>query len=317
MAAPKSQLGKQQEQLAWMLLAPTIIIMLVVAAWPLYKAVSISFTNERLGKPGQSEYVGLENYTKILLPKFDKEGAISRKSNGDIRWGDGDWWSAVSNTLWLTFVSVILETVLGLGIALVLHSKFKGRGFLRTAVLVPWAVPTVVSARMWAWMYNDVFGVYNDMLLRLGVIDSPIAWLANKQTALAAIIAMEVWKTTPFMALLLLAGLQIIPGDIYEAADIDGASQVQQFFSLTLPLIRPAIFVALIFRTLDALRIFDAIKVMTNGGSGTETMATLGYKNMFDFQKLGYGSAMSVVIFFIITIFVVSYVTTFDIQETA
>ncbi|MDM8531474.1 sugar ABC transporter permease [Anaerolineales bacterium HSG25] len=317
MAAPKSQLGKQQEQLAWMLLAPTILIMLIVAAWPLYKAVSISFTNERLGKPGQSEYVGLENYTKILLPKFDDDGSISRKSNGDIRWGDDDWWDSVSNTLWLTFISVILETVLGLGIALVLHSKFKGRGFLRTAVLVPWAVPTVVSARMWAWMYNDVFGVYNDMLLRLGVIDSPIAWLANKQTALAAIIAMEVWKTTPFMALLLLAGLQIIPGDIYEAADIDGASKIQQFFSITLPLVRPAIFVALIFRTLDALRIFDAIKVMTNGGSGTETMATLAYKNLFDFQKLGYGSAMSVVIFFIITIFVVSYVTTFDIQETA
>lgn len=317
MAAPRSQFAKQQERLAYMLLAPTLLVILLVAAWPLYKAVSISFTDERLGSPGQGEYVGLENYTELLGPRYDKEGNIRYDKEGTMRWSDKDWWEALGNTLWLTVASVLLETVLGLGIALVINSKFTGRGLMRTAVLVPWAIPTVVSARMWAWMYNDVFGVFNNMFMTLGLISEPIAWLANRQTALAAIIAMEVWKTTPFMALLLLAGLQIIPGDIYEAADIDGASKIQQFFRLTLPLLRPAIMVALIFRTLDALRVFDAIKVMTNGGSGTEVMATYAYKNLFDFQKLGYGSAISVVMFFIIAAFVVFYVTTFNIEEAA
>ena len=164
-------------------------------------------------------------------------------------------------------------------------------------------------------MDNDVVGVINDMAMRLGLIDSPIAWLSNQSTALMAVVIMEVWKTTPFMALLILAGLQIIPGDVYEAADIDGASKVRQFFSVTLPLLRPAILVALIFRTLDSLRIFDAIKVMTNGGSGTEVMSTYAHRNLFDFQKLGYGNAISVVIFIIIAIFVVVYITTLGIGE--
>ncbi|MCB0155405.1 MAG: sugar ABC transporter permease [Anaerolineae bacterium] len=304
----RSRFAKQQERLAYMLLTPTLLLILVVAAWPLYKAVSISFTNERLGRPGASEYVGLENYSDLLWN-------YRERSDGSVRIGDNNFYEAVRNTLILTFASVFLETVIGLGVALVINSKFKGRGLMRTAVLIPWAIPTVVSAQMWSWMYNDVFGVFNDMLMRVGVLSQPIAWLANPTTALMSITAMEVWKTTPFMALLLLAGLQIIPGDIYEAADIDGASPVQQFFSLTLPLLRPAILVALIFRTMDALRIFDAIKVMTNGGSGTEVMSTYAYKNMFDFQKLGYGNAISVVIFFIIAVFVIVYVTSIKVEE--
>ena len=307
--AERSQFAKQQERLAYMLLAPTLLLILVVAAWPLYQAITLSFTNERLGQPGQGEYVGFENYTDLL-------GSFRTRSDGSTRFRyDGDFYEAVGNTIVLTLASVVLETVIGLAIALVINSKFKLRGFMRTAVLVPWAIPTVVSAQMWRWMYNDVFGVINDMFMKVGIIAEPIAWLANKNTALGAIIAMEVWKTTPFMALLLLAGLQIISGDIYEAADIDGANKVQQFFTLTLPLLRPAILVALIFRTLDALRIFDAIKVMTNGGSGTEVMATYAYRNLFDFQKLGYGNAINVVIFFIIAIFVVTYVTTLKVEE--
>ncbi|MEM7343842.1 MAG: sugar ABC transporter permease, partial [Chloroflexota bacterium] len=266
------------------------------------------FTDERLGRPGQGEYVGLKNYEDLLW-------RVRERSDGSIRIGDNDFYEAITNTIILTFVSVALELLLGLGIALVINSKFRGRGLMRTAVLVPWAIPTVVSAQMWAWMYHDVFGVFNDMLERVSVIAGPIAWLAEPTTALLAITAMEVWKTTPFMALLLLAGLQIIPGDIYEAADIDGASPIQQFFSLTLPLLRPAILVALIFRTMDALRIFDAIKVMTNGGSGTEVMSTYAHRNLFDFQKLGYGSAISVVIFIIIAVFVVVYVTSIRVEE--
>ncbi len=311
----RGQLARQQERLAYMLLAPTLLIILTVAAWPLYTAVYTSFTNERLGQPGQEEYIGFENYIDLLGPRYDREGNLRYDSEGNLRLSDDDWWESLGNTLWLTVVSVLLETILGLGIALVINSKFPGRGFMRTAVLIPWAIPTVVSARMWAWMYNDVFGVFNDMFISVGLIAEPIAWLADRQTALFSIIAMEVWKTTPFMALLLLAGLQIIPSDIYEAASIDGANKIQQFFRLTLPLLRPAIMVALIFRTLDALRIFDAIKVMTNGGSGTEVMATYAYKNLFDFQRLGYGSAICVVMFFIIAAFVIIYVTAFDVEE--
>ncbi len=306
--APQSKFAKQQERLAFMLLAPTLILIVVVAAWPLYQAIRLSFTDERLGSPGQGEYIGLENYEDLLW-------RYRTRSDGSARIGDGDFYQAVRNTIVLTIASVVLETVIGLGIALVINSKFKGRGLMRTAVLVPWAIPTVVSAQMWKWMYNDVFGVINDMFMRTGILSGPVAWLANPTTALGAIIAMEVWKTTPFMALLLLAGLQIIPGDIYEAADIDGASKLQQFLAITLPLLRPAILVALIFRTLDALRIFDAIKVMTGGGSGTEVMATYAHRNLFDFQKLGYGNAISVVIFLIIAVFVVVYVTSIKVEE--
>lgn len=306
--APQSKFAKQQERLAFMLLAPTLILIVVVAAWPLYQAIRLSFTDERLGSPGQGEYIGLENYEDLLW-------RYRTRSDGSARIGDGDFYQAVRNTIVLTIASVALETVIGLGIALVINSKFKGRGLMRTAVLVPWAIPTVVSAQMWKWMYNDVFGVINDMFMRTGILSGPVAWLANPTTALGAIIAMEVWKTTPFMALLLLAGLQIIPGDIYEAADIDGASKLQQFLAITLPLLRPTILVALIFRTLDALRIFDAIKVMTGGGSGTEVMATYAHRNLFDFQKLGYGNAISVVIFLIIAVFVVVYVTSIKVEE--
>jgi trehalose/maltose transport system permease protein len=308
--AAKSQFAKQQERLAYYLLAPTLILIFVVAAWPLYQAVRLSFTNERLGRPGQGEYVGFKNYTALL-------GEFTERADGSTRFKyDKDFYEAVINTVILTVVAVSLELIVGLGIALVINSKFKARGLMRTAVLVPWAIPTIVSAQMWKWMYNDVFGVINDMLLRLGILNEPVAWLANKNLALGAIILMEVWKTAPFMALLLLAGLQIIPGDMYEAADIDGANPLQQFFALTLPLLRPAILVALIFRTMDTLRIFDAIKVMTDGGSGTEVMSTYGYRNLFDFQKLGYGNAISVVIFFIIALFVIGYVTTLRVEES-
>jgi len=311
MAAPQSQFAKEQQRLAYILLAPTIVLILLVAAWPLFQAVKLSFTDERLGRPGQGEYVGLKNYTDLL-------GSFRERSDGSTRFKiDDDFYESVGNTIFLTVVAVAIETILGLLVAMVINSKFKARGLMRTAVLVPWAIPTVVSARMWAWMYNDVFGVINDLGQRLYLIDQPVAWLANKDTALMAVVAMEVWKTTPFMALLILAGLQIIPGDMYEAADIDGANKFQQFFSITLPLLRPAILVAMIFRTMDTLRIFDAIKVMTNGGSGTEVMSTYAHRNMFDFQKLGYGNAISVGIFIIIAVFVIGYLYALNRTEEA
>ena len=211
--------------------------------------------------------------------------------------------------------SVSLELLLGLGIAVVVNSKFPGRSLMRTAMLVPWAIPTAVSSQMWNWMYHDVFGVVNDFFFRVvPLLPEKIAWTASSSTAIWALIAVDVWKTTPFMALLLLAGLQLISADVYEAASVDGATGWRQFVTITLPLLRPAIVVALIFRTLDALRVFELFWIMTKN---TDTMSTLNRKNLVDFQKLGYGSTISVAIFFVIAIFVILYVTLIFREEEA
>jgi trehalose/maltose transport system permease protein len=183
-------------------------------------------------------------------------------------------------------------------------------------MLIPWAIPTVVSSRLWAWMYNDVFGVINDFLVtRLGVLPNKIAWIANPTTSLPAIIAVDVWKTTPFMALLLLAGLQVIPGDIYEAADVDGASKFKQFTALTFPLLRPALLVALIFRTMDAFRVFDVVFVMKGTAPETITLGILARQQLVDLQRLGAGSALSVIIFLFIVVFVILYTRLLRVEE--
>jgi trehalose/maltose transport system permease protein len=267
-----------------------------VALYPLVRTFMLSFTNERLGSSREVRWVGLANYTDLL--------------------SNATFLKSISNTLVFAVGSVFFETVLGLIIALVIHSNFKGRGLLRTAMLIPWAIPTAVSSQMWAWMYNDVFGVINDILFtRLHLIDSKIAWLASPTLALPAIIAVDVWKTTPFMALLILAGLQVIPEDIYEAGDIDGASKWQQFWTMTLPLLRPALVVALIFRSLDALRVFDVIYIMKGTATETVSMAVLARQTMIDLARLGQGAAISVVIFIILAVFVVAYTRFVRVEE--
>jgi trehalose/maltose transport system permease protein len=188
---------------------------------------------------------------------------------------------------------------------------------MRAAMLVPWAIPTVVSAQMWKWMYHDIYGVINDLLVnKFHLLASNIAWVADPATSIPAIAAVDIWKTTPFVALLLLAGLQVIPSDIYEAADVDGANKLQQFLSLTLPLLRPAILVTLIFRTLDSLRVFDVFYVMFGNRQDTQTMAIYDQQNIVAFSDLGYGGAISVAIFVVIGIFVVSYVTFLKVEAT-
>jgi trehalose/maltose transport system permease protein len=220
---------------------------------------------------------------------------------------DRDFWNSVTNTITFTVVSVVLELILGLFIALVINSKFRGRGLLRTAMLIPWAIPTVVSARLWDLMLRDNSGgIINAFLLSTGLIDSPQAWLANQSLQIPAMIAIDVWKTTPFMALILLAGLQVIPSDIYEAANVDGATGIRQFFSMTLPLLRPAITIALVFRTLDAVRVFDLFQVLL--GRGRLSMATYNYDTLINAQDLGYASAIGVVIFALILVFTILYV---------
>jgi trehalose/maltose transport system permease protein len=190
---------------------------------------------------------------------------------------------------------------------MVANSKFKGRSFLRIAILIPWAIPTVVSSKIWAWMFNDIYGVVNVFLTNLHLIPQKIAFLATPITAIPVIIAVDVWKTTPFMSLLLLAGLGLIPSDLYEAAAIDGATAVKQFFSITLPLVMPTLLVALIFRTLDALRVFDIFYIMVGGQGNMATMAIYNQQWLVSFLDAGIGSAASVIILIIIMIFVVLY----------
>ena len=287
-----------KRRLAWILLAPTLLVVAVIALYPLILTIIQSFTNARLASSQETEFVGLENYAFLL------QDTVFR--------------SAVWTTIQFTLITVVFEFLLGLGIALVINSNFKGRGVIRAAMLVPWAIPTVISAQMWKWMYNDVYGVFNDFMVnKTGILNEGVAWISRPETSLWAVAAVDVWKTTPFVALLLLAGLQVIPGDIYEAAKVDGANALQRFWNLTLPLLRPAILVALIFRTLDALRVFDVFYVFFGSRLDTQTMAIYAQQNIVNFSDLGYGATISVAIFFIIAIFVVIYMTAFKVEEEA
>ncbi len=282
-------LAARRARTAWLLLTPTIIVIFLVAVYPLYRTISYSFTDANYLRLGEEKFIGFENYVTLF--------------------SQPEWWTSVRNTATFSVFSVTLEMILGLFIAMVINSQFKGRGLMRAAILIPWAIPTVVSSQMWSWMYNDVIGVVNDILARVGLISQPIGWLGNTATALPAIIAVDVWKTTPFMALLILAGLQTIPGDIYEAARVDGASAIRQFFRITIPLLIPSMLVALIFRTLDALRVFDIVYVMKGTDLTTISMSVYNRQQLVDFNKLGYGSSVSVAIFLIISIFTVIYIT--------
>ena len=301
----KRELNLQQQRVraAYTFLVPMLIMLAMVAAWPLFRSISFSFTDATADTifNGQSEWIGFDNYLERRV-----------RSNGDVRWRgvlvDGDWWNAVWNTVRFSVVSVSLEAILGLLVALVLNMEFRGRGLVRAAILIPWAIPTVVSARMWGWMLNDQFGVINYMMIGVGLIDKPIAWTASSDTAMIAVLIVDVWKTTPFMALLMLAGLQMIPRDMYEAAKLDGIHPVKVFFRVTLPLLRPAILVAVIFRALDALRIFDLIYLLTPQSDSTVTMSVLSYRELQQFGDYGEGSAMSTLLFLIITLFVLLYI---------
>ena len=220
---------------------------------------------------------------------------------------DPDFIKAVWDTLVFTVVSVLLETILGLGIALVVNSPFKGRGVIRAAMLVPWAVITVVSARMWQWMLAPTrVGVINVIFQMLGLGDGNIAFLTQPEWQLPSIIMVDVWKTTPFMALLLLAGLQLIPDELYEAARVDGAGPMRQFISITMPLLRPTMAVALVFRTLDALRVFDLFQVML--AQSRYSMASYNYYQLIGNRAMGKASAIGLIIFIFIFIFAVLYI---------
>lgn len=294
-------LARQRQRAAFWFLAPMLAALFFVAAWPLIRTIWFSLTDTTLSNLYGGEFIGFDNYLSLRI--LDSGRWIWRGTLVD-----PNWWNAVWNTVRFAFVSVFFETILGLIVALVLNAEFKGRGIVRAAILIPWAIPTIVSAKMWAWMLNDQFGIINDILLNLGLIDQKIAWTASVDTAMTAVLIVDIWKTTPFMALLILAGLQMVPRDIYEAAKLDGVNPVKVFFRITLPLIRPALAVAIIFRMLDALRIFDLVYVLTPNSAATKTMSVISRENMIDFDKFAYGAAQSTLLFAIIAIFVSLYI---------
>ncbi|MFB9994154.1 carbohydrate ABC transporter permease [Deinococcus oregonensis] len=300
LAAPIRRRGieaARAQQALWLLL-PTLIAIALVAGYPLYRTIFFSLFDANLTTPDQRTFLGIGNFW-FTTAEGVQLGFLQ----------DPKWWEAVKNTMLFTVVSVFLETVFGMIIALVVNTAFPGRAFLRTAMLVPWAIPTVVSAQMWGYMYNDSFG-----LIGRGLLGGQ-ALLANTDSAIWALIAVDVWKTTSFMALLILAGLQSLPTDMYEAADMDGATKWTQFWRMTLPLLRPALLVALVFRSLDALRVFDVMYVMLGPvNAGSTSMTGYARLQLIDNSLLGVGSAVSVAIFVIIMVIVVLYVSAFRVK---
>lgn len=282
MQADKIQ--SRERRTGWILVIPALLLLLLVYAYPIFSSFWSSLFAENLGTQLQPVFSGLANYQRMM--------------------GDGRFWQAMWNTTIFTVVSVLLELLLGMGIALILHRPFPGRNLVRTIAILPWALPTALIGLAWAWIFNDQFGVVNDILLRLGIIERGINWLGMPNTAMMAAIAADVWKATPFISILLLAGLQSIPADLYEAHSLDGATPWQNFTIITLPLLMPQILIALLFRFAQAFGIFDLIKVMTGGGPGgaTEMVSLYIYATVMRYLDFGYGAALIVVTFLLLVL---------------
>jgi multiple sugar transport system permease protein len=272
-------------RLGWLLVAPAVVAMLVVTAWPVLYACWLSLFRYDLRFPDQRAFVGLDNYLSVLSSEV--------------------WWQSLGNTLIITVGSVAVELLLGFALALLMHRALFGRRTVRTAILIPYGIITVVAALAWKFAFDPTTGFVNALL----GLDQ--AWLTERGSALFVIIFTEIWKTTPFMALLLMAGLTLVPDDLLRAARVDGAAAVQRFFRITLPLMKPAILVALLFRTLDAFRIFDTVFVQTRGAQSTESVSVVGYHTLITRLNLGLGSAVSVLIFVCVVIIAVLFVKGF------
>jgi multiple sugar transport system permease protein len=291
--APRGKITERtrsERRLAWLLCAPAVVAMLLVTAYPIGYAVVLSLQELDLRFPEEGGFAGLDNYSTVLTSSL--------------------WWQDVFNTLFVTVVSVSIELVIGMAIALAMHRAIFGRGAIRVSVLIPYGIVTVVAAFSWQFAFAPDSGFVNNLPL----IADDKAWFGDRFSAFAVVIMAEVWKTTPFIALLLLAGLTTIDDGLYEAAKVDGANAVQRFFRITLPLMKPAILVALLFRTLDAFRIFDTIFIMTGGAQDTESVSILGFNQLIERLNLGLGSAVSVLIFFSVLIIAFIYIRGFGVR---
>ncbi len=279
----------QKTRLRWarLFILPSILLLVLVAAFPLTATLFYSLTDTNLSDLKTYSIIGFDNYQYLF--------------------SDRRFQNAVMTTVTFTLISVFLEIGLGTAVALLLNRSFRGRGFLRASILVPWAIPTVVSSRIWAWLYHDRFGFINGILQNFGIIENPIAFMGDPQLLLPAIIAVDVWKTTPFAALLILAGLSTIPKELYDAAAVDGASPMRRFITITLPQLKPAFLITITFRTLDAMRVFDVIYIMQGSNEKTASISIYAREQMVDFQEVGTGSAASIIMFLIISIFTIGY----------
>ncbi len=274
----KLSLRQQDALIGFLLIIPSLIIILGISLQPILSTLYLSLFETSRGIDAEKTFVGLGNYLALL--------------------GDAVFWVTIGRTLYFTVVSVGLELILGLAIAQLIHSRPPGWRFLRTSLIIPWAVPTIVNGTMWRWIYNADYGALNGLLLQLGLIDRYVAWLTRPFTAMNLVILADIWHSVPFIALILQAALATLPPDLEEAAAVDGANALQRFLFIRLPLLRPAILVALVIRTVEAFRVFDIIYVITNGGPafGTVTISFLTYLETFSFGHVGRGSALSFLI---------------------
>jgi ABC-type sugar transport system permease subunit len=272
----------------FLLLLPALASIGAVSVYPVLLGLWLSFRDTTLSSPTDS-FVGIGNYLQLF--------------------SDSQFWNAWIHTIQFTCASTLLETVIGLLMALVLCERFRGRGMVRAAMLVPWAIPTVVTSKMFGWLFDGQNGIVNYLLRTVGIIHQNVDWYGSPHFALTTIIIADVWKTTPFIALLLLAGLQTIPGSLSEASVIDGANAWQRFWYVRLPLLAPTLLIASMFRALDAFRIFDLVYVLTGGGpaDSTEVLSTLTYKSLFSALQVGYGSSLSTIMFITETLFAIAF----------
>jgi trehalose/maltose transport system permease protein len=284
-------LTRQRRRAAWLFLLPLLLVLALVALEPLGRSLYLSLTDAKIDNLHGS-FIGLENYVG--------EYGLFGTADG---WIDPKWGTAIANTLRFAAISVTLETVLAFGVALMLNAEFCGRSIVTAAVLVPWAVPTVVSAKLWDWMLQQQYGIFNTILASLHF--ERIAF--TTEYPMWSVILVDVWKTTPFMALLILAALKMLPRDCYEAAEVDGIHPVKVFFRVTLPLVKPAVMVAVIFRLLDALRVFDVIYVLTGSTESTISMSGFVRDQMIENGYVGFGSAASTVLFLVIAVCTLVY----------
>ncbi len=277
-------LETNQTLLAVLLILPSLILTLGLILWPIVNTFLMSFQDINLARPDRVDYVGLKQYINHLTDDF--------------------FWETVGRTAYFTFLSVGLELVIGIAIALLITAQLRGWKLLRLAIIIPWAVPTVVNATIWRWIFNADYGAFNGLLYQFGLIDSYIAWLAEPWRAMNLVIVADVWHSTPFVVLIISAALAALPVEIYDAASIDGANAWQRFTRVTLPLLRPALTVILVIRTVEAFRVFDVIYTMTRGGpvNGTMVISYMTYEETFRFLKLGSGSALS----FLVSLFILA-----------
>jgi len=288
---------RSQWALALCLLLPSLVVVFGVVLYPLLRTIYTSLHDVNSALPGPTPWVGLRNYSRIFA--------------------DSEFWDTLWRTAYFTAVTTICEIGFGILLGLLLNARFHGRAAVRAIIIIPWAVPTVVSGALWRWIYNGDYGPLNSLLLQTHLINGYHQWLGTPWMALNMVAIEDIWKFTPFVALFILAGLGTIPGDLYEAATVDGASSLRRFWSITLPLLTPVILVTLVLRTIDGFRLFDVVYVMTHGGpaNGTETLAFYTYIKAFSDQSFGLGSAIAILITLIILVITVAYTRILRAQE--